>query len=83
MFKVIAFVFMVIACVCAAPKPDVLTYSAPVVAAPLVTSSAVVSREFHGNTAEYVAAAYPYVSTYSSPYIAAAPYSAYTSTVLL
>ncbi|XP_031636605.1 uncharacterized protein LOC116349350 [Contarinia nasturtii] len=82
MFKIIAFVFAVIACVCAAPKPDVIAYSAPVVAAPFVASSAVVSREFHGNTANYVAT-YPYVEAYSAPYIAAAPYTAYASTVLL
>lgn len=40
---------MVVACVCAKPnpKPDVFAYSAPLVAAPLATSSAVVSSEFH------------------------------------
>lgn len=36
---------MVIACVCAKPKPDVFAYSAPLVAAPLTTSGAVVSSE--------------------------------------
>ncbi|XP_055303736.1 uncharacterized protein LOC129569171 [Sitodiplosis mosellana] len=83
MFKIIAFVFMVVACVCAKPKPDVIAYSAPVVAAPFA-SSAVVSREFHGNTAPYVAAySYPYATAYAAPYVAAAPYSAYASTVLL
>lgn len=73
---------MVIACVCAKPKPDVLV-GAPVVAAtPLATSSVSFSREFH---APYVAAApaYPYLTAYSSPYVAAAPYSAYASSILL
>lgn len=65
---------VVIAVACA--KPQIYTpiaYSAPIVAAaPLTASSAVVSREFHGNTAPYVAA-YPY---FASPY-------AYTAPVLL
>lgn len=59
-------------------------YSAPLVAAPALATSAVVSREFHGNTSPYVAAlpysaysAYPYASAYSaypyaSPYVASA-----------
>lgn len=45
-FSKIAFVFMVIACVCAKPKPDVIAYSSPYVSAPLA-SSAVFSREFY------------------------------------
>lgn len=36
---------MVIACVYAKPKPDVIAYSAPVVAAPLATSSQYFARE--------------------------------------
>lgn len=40
--------------------------------------------EFHGNTAPYVAAySYPYATAYAAPYVAAAPYSAYASTVVL
>lgn len=75
---------MVIACIYAKPQPQLVAplaysaYSAPFVAAP-VASSAVVSREFHGNTSPYVAAAYPYVA---SPYIAASPYTAAAYTVL-
>ena len=42
------------------------------------------SGEFHGNTAPYVAAySYPYATAYAAPYVAAAPYSAYASTVVL
>lgn len=46
-FPKIAFVLLVAVCVSAKPKPDVIAYSAPLVAAPLATSSAVVSREFN------------------------------------
>lgn len=65
---------MVVGCVCAKPKPDVLV-GAPLVATPLATSNIAYS-EF---SAPLVA--YPYA--YSAPYVAAAPYAAYTSTVLL
>lgn len=41
----IAFVLLVAACVYAKPKPDIVAYSAPLVAAPY--SSAVVSRELY------------------------------------
>lgn len=72
-----------IACVCARPQfiaPVAYSaYSAPFVAAAApVATSAVVSREFHGNTASYLAAL-PYTAAYvASPYA-----SAYTSSVLL
>lgn len=68
---------MVIACICAEPKPHVIAYSAPVVA----TSNSYFASGLH---APYVAAAaYPYLSAYSTPYVAAAPYSPYSSNVLL
>lgn len=52
-FEKIAFVFMVIACVCAKPKPDVIAYSAPLVAAPLTTSSAIVSSELQSQFIQF------------------------------
>lgn len=44
-FFKIAFVLLVAACVYAKPKPDIVAYSAPLVASPYAASSAVVSRE--------------------------------------
>ncbi|XP_017481015.1 PREDICTED: translation initiation factor IF-2 [Rhagoletis zephyria] len=75
MFKLVAFVLLVLAAVVRAePKPSVLAYSAPVVAA--APSAAIYSREYHGNfAAPYVAAPY-FASPYAaSPYVAA-PYVA-------
>lgn len=77
---------MVIAYTCAKPQ-FVAPFAYSAYSAPLVSSSAVVSREFHGNTSPYVAAAYPYAagSYVASPYTAAyaSPYAAaYTSPVL-
>ena len=80
----IAFVCLIVACVSAKPQfiaaPGVapVAYSAPFVAAPAAAyaTSAVVSREYHGNSLPYVAAAYsaPFVAApaaYASPFAAA------------
>lgn len=71
---------MAIAMVCGNPEPkaapeakadpQVFAYSAPVVAANYVPAAAVYERSYHGNFA------YPYAS---APYVAAAPYAAYTA----
>ncbi|XP_055295367.1 uncharacterized protein LOC129565045 isoform X2 [Sitodiplosis mosellana] len=74
MFKVIAFVFMLIACACAKPKPDIF-YSSPVVTAPLAAS--VYSPYAYGAYSAYPS----YYSAYS-PYYASA-YSAYASPYIL
>ncbi|XP_053684374.1 cuticle protein 16.5 [Sabethes cyaneus] len=81
MFKIICLLVIVaLASVSAEPKPGVLAYSAPLVAAP---AAAVYERTYHGNiaplAAAYAAAPYvasPYVAAplaYSAPYVAAAP----------
>ncbi|XP_055295366.1 uncharacterized protein LOC129565045 isoform X1 [Sitodiplosis mosellana] len=70
----IAFVFMLIACACAKPKPDIF-YSSPVVTAPLAAS--VYSPYAYGAYSAYPS----YYSAYS-PYYASA-YSAYASPYIL
>lgn len=63
-FRSAQFVFALFAMFAmAAAKPQ--WYSPYAYNSPLVASGAVVSREFHGNTAPYVAA-YPYSSAYSA-----------------
>lgn len=68
-FPQIVLVAMILVAVSA--KPQVIApvaYNAPLVA-PALATSAVVSREFHGNNG-------PFVAAYSSPYVAASPYVA-------
>ncbi|KAG5677561.1 hypothetical protein PVAND_007311 [Polypedilum vanderplanki] len=83
MFKTISIFLMAIFVVFAAPeakpnpepkaKPDVIAYTAPVVAPAYVPSAAIVERSYHGN-----GFVYPYAS---APYVAA--YSAYTAPILV
>lgn len=81
----ITLVFLIVAYASAKPQLYAsLAYNAPLVTAPVATS-ALISREFHGNTSPYIAAvpytaaAYtasaPYVAA-ASPYFAASPYAA-------
>uniref|UniRef100_A0A7G3AGD7 Putative cuticle protein 38 n=2 Tax=Lutzomyia longipalpis TaxID=7200 RepID=A0A7G3AGD7_LUTLO len=73
--KVIAiFLLVAVAVVVAKPKPAVIAYSAPYVAAE--PAATVVESTYHGVSAPLVAS--PYVSTYSAAYSAplvAAPYA--------
>lgn len=69
-FFVVAF-FALMAVVAAKPKPAVIAYSAPLVAA----GGLEYSREYHGNFGHQYVAASPYVA---SPYVAS-PYAAYTA----
>lgn len=58
-------------------KPQLIApvaYSAPLVAAAPYATSAVVSREFHGNTGPFVAAV-PFAAAYSAPIVAASAYT--------
>lgn len=79
MFK-IALVFMLFACVYGKPAPEFITPFGSYVATAPLASSAIVSREYHGNTAPLLAA-----YAYSSPYVVspAAYTAAYTAPVLL
>ncbi|XP_058460967.1 uncharacterized protein LOC131436319 [Malaya genurostris] len=75
MFKIIClFVVIAVASISADPKPGVLAYSAPLIAA--APASAVYERTYHGNIAPLAAyAAAPYFAAplaYSAPYVAAA-----------
>lgn len=92
MIKNFAFILLVLAAVAnAEPKPSVLAYTAPVIAA--APSAAIYTREYHGNfAAPYLAA--PYVPAaapapyFAPPYVAspyyAAPYApAYAAPLLL
>ncbi|XP_029727513.1 cuticle protein 16.5-like [Aedes albopictus] len=88
MYKIVClFAIIAVASVSAEPKPGVLAYSAPLVAAApaafVSEGTAVYERTYHGNiapvapvaayaAAPYVAAPLAY-SAYSAPYVAAAP----------
>lgn len=71
---------MILGCAFAKPAPQFVAPFASYVATAPLASSAVVSREFHGNTAPVLAA-----YTYSSPYVVSpAAYSAaYAAPVLI
>ncbi|XP_058828302.1 cuticle protein 16.5-like [Topomyia yanbarensis] len=81
MFKLIClFAIIAVAAVAADPKPGVLAYSAPLLAA--APGAAVYERTYHGNFAPLAAyASAPYIAApyaaaplaYSAPYVAAAP----------
>ncbi|XP_055601438.1 cuticle protein 16.5-like [Uranotaenia lowii] len=89
MLKIVClFAIIAVASVSAEPKPGVLAYSAPLVAAPaayaaapaayVAEGGAVYERTYHGNIAPVAAyASAPYVAAspfaYSAPYVAAAP----------
>ncbi|XP_065093704.1 uncharacterized protein LOC135714296 [Ochlerotatus camptorhynchus] len=79
MFKIVClFAVIAVALVSAEPKPNLVAYSAPLVAAApaafVSQGSAVYERTFHGNTAPFA----PVAAYASAPYVAAPlAYSAY------
>ncbi|KAF4526668.1 hypothetical protein B566_EDAN015667 [Ephemera danica] len=75
MFKLLFVVALAVVCSQAAPSPGVVSYAAPVVAAPLATSSQVIARNYNG-----VYAAAPFVAApaaYAAAPVVAARYAAY------
>ncbi len=80
--KQIAVVILAIAYHASAkPAPQFVAYNSPLIAstayAAPFASSAVVSREYHGVSAPFIAS--PYTAAYTAPYVAAPAYAAYSA----
>uniref|UniRef100_A0A1L8E398 Putative cuticle protein 38 n=2 Tax=Nyssomyia neivai TaxID=330878 RepID=A0A1L8E398_9DIPT len=69
------FLLITVSCVMAKPKPAIIAYSAPYVAAE--PAATVVESTYHGVSAPLVASpvVQTYSAAYSAPYVAASPYA--------